>query len=129
MMMIPTATAFLVAVPSDPAGSSKWDAGGMGCAKRGVNMLKKGRHVSLRMADPWDLTPGRKAEQSSMFNMPRRNESKMSEATETLRRDFKAQMAESQALPGFLRGAMDPLRLKRNVKESRVAYLSRMFQG
>ena len=64
-----------------------------------------------------------------MFNMPMRNESKLGEATETLRRDFKQKVADSQALPGFLRGALDPLRLQRNVKESRVAYLSRMLKG
>ena len=65
----------------------------------------------------------------NMFNMPNRNESKIGEATETLRRDYKQQVADSKALPGFLRGAVDPLRLKRNVKESRLAYLSRMLQG
>ena len=80
------------------------------------------------MADPWDLT-GQKSEQNEMFNNPRRNESKMSEATETLRREFKQSQAQSQSLPGFMRGALDPLRLKRNVQEARVAYLSRMFRG
>lgn len=84
--------------------------------------------MALRMADPWDLT-GQKQDQNEMFNMPARNESKMSAATETLRRDFKSQMAENQALPGFLRGALDPLRLKRNVQEARVAYLLRMLEG
>lgn len=80
------------------------------------------------MADPWDLT-GQDDKKNEMWNMPKRNESKMSEATETLRRDFKNQMAESSGLPGFLRGALDPLRLKRNVQEARVAYLSRMLNG
>jgi len=88
----------------------------------------RGKRVSMKMADPWDLT-GQREENNTMFNNPNRNESKMSEATATLRRDFKKQMAESQALPGFLRGALDPLRLKRNVEQSRVAYLSRMLQA
>jgi len=70
-----------------------------------------------------------KCEQNEMFNNPRRNESKMSEATETLRREFKQSQAQSQALPDFMRGALDPLRLKRNVQEARVAYLSRMLRG
>lgn len=61
--------------------------------------------------------------------MPMRNQSKMSQATETLRRDFQEMTDESQALPGFLRGALDPLRLKRNVKEARIAYLARMLKG
>lgn len=81
--------------------------------------------LQLRMANPWDTT----GSPNDMFSMPQRNESKLGEATETLRRDFKQQVADSQALPGFLRGALDPLRLKRNVKESRVAFLSRMLQG
>ena len=85
-----------------------------------------GDSVALCMANPWDLT-GQNDEQNDMFDMPQRNQSKMSEATETLRRDFKAQVAESQSMPGFLRGALDPLRLKRNVADSRVAYLSRML--
>jgi hypothetical protein len=50
-----------------------------------------------------------KCEQNEMFNNPRRNESKMSEATETLRREFKQSQAQSQALPDFMRGALDPL--------------------
>ena len=107
------------------------------------------RRCVAQSAEPWDLT----GQDGGMFSMPRRNESKMGEATETLRRDFKDQVAASQGLPGnlcdemlhkyygltykessslsqgFLRGALDPLRLKRNVREARVSSLSRMLEG
>jgi len=90
---------------------------------------RTGRRVAPPVgAEPWDLT-GQQGGGDGMFSMPRRNESKMGEATETLRRDFKQQVAASQGLPGFLRGALDPLRLKRNVREARVSSLSRMLEG
>ena len=111
-----------------PAAFSRQHTGGgaaQSCHRREKRLLQ------LRMANPWDTTGSGPSEpiDNDMFSMPKRNESKMGEATETLRRDFKQQVAESQALPGFLRGALDPLRLKRNVKESRVVFLSRMLKG
>ena len=109
------------------------------------------RRCVAQSAEPWDLT----GQDGGMFSMPRRNASKMGEATETLRRDFKGQVAASQGMngnffdeilhkyymfmmtykessslsQGFLRGALDPLRLKRNVREARVSSLSRMLEG
>lgn len=58
----------------------------------------RGKRVSMKMADPWDLT-GQREENNAMFNNPNRNESKMSEATATLRRDFKV---SARALPPCL---------------------------
>ena len=49
-----------------------------------------------------------------LFWNPVRNQSKMSAATETIRREFKNQMIQNEALPGYLKGALDSLRLKRN---------------
>jgi len=124
LALTPTATGF-AAAPGVQRGP--W-SGTISCLRRGASCAAGTRTAPLHMADPWDLTP-RKPDGNEMFSMPNRNQSKTSEATETLRRDFQARTDESQALPGFLRGALDPLRLKRNVKEARIAYLARMLKG
>lgn len=124
LALMPTATGF-AAAPGVQRGP--W-SGTISCLRRGASCAAGTRTAPLRMADPWDLTP-RKPDGNEMFSMPNRNQSKTGEATETLRRDFQARTDESQALPGFLRGALDPLRLKRNVKEARIAYLARMLKG
>ena len=64
-----------------------------------ITIQRNGRRRCVaQSAEPWDLT----GQDGGMFSMPRRNESKMGEATETLRRDFKDQVAASQGLPGNL---------------------------
>ena len=107
-MGVPTAAAFMSFGPMVP-----------GRSRHGTGQ-RSGGPVCLG-AEPWDLTG------DNMFSS--RNASKMTAATETLRRSFTDQMRDSAAMPGFLRGALDPLRLKRNVQEARTAVLSRLFDG
>ena len=57
------------------------------------------------------------------------NQSKTGAATEKLPRGFHARTDESQALFGVLRGTLDPMRLKRNVKDNNLPYLACMLNG